>query len=250
MSPCSGLLFYKVGSSLNTPDYETTELDNQSIVRFIAMASKVSMEVENQFDYSIGVYWEDEAVPAKLQMELEPGERVQMTTSLGHVFYATPLSEPETIIDFMAVSGRPEHIFHPSNHLERCEVVHYHDEISFTEGRADCKNMELRYIEFSHANFHEKRLGLNYFQPQVAEPVTKEGFKHIKLPNETFQWLREWYDREKVARDEIEGSSGSCMNQAVAPSTVTHITPDEKKRLAAELQVIILHIYTSHGLKM
>lgn len=242
MEPCSALYFYKVGSSLNTPDHETTELDNQSIARFISIAAKVSMDFENQFDFPIGVYWEDEAMAASLQMEVEPGDRVHMITTLGHVFYATPLSEPEKIIDFMAVSGHPDYIFRPSNHLERCEVLHYHDEISFTEGRADCKNMELRYIEFSHANFHEKRLGLNYFQPQVAEPVTKEGFKHIKLPSETYKWLKEWYDHEKVAKNEIEGSSGSCMNQAVAPSTVTHITPDEKKRLAAELQVITLNL--------
>jgi hypothetical protein len=31
-------------------------------------------------------------------------------------------------------------------------------------------------------------------QPQIAEPVTKEGFLHRKLPVETFEWLKSWYD--------------------------------------------------------
>ena len=237
MDSCSAIYFYKLGSPLQSPDFITNEVDNASVVRFVVESARVKMSLINAFDFPIEIYWEDEANPAQLQMEVPPGDSVVVTSTLGHVFYATPASKPESIIDFMAVSGHPEYEFRSSNHLESCEVMQYHEEISFTEGRADCKNMELRYIEFSHANFHEKRLGLNYFQPQIAEPVTQEGFKHIKLPNATYAWLREWYDREKTKRVVLEDSSGSCMNQAVAPSSVTHITPDEKKRLAAELQV-------------
>jgi hypothetical protein len=81
---------------------------------------------------------------------------------------------------------------------------------------------------------------LNYFQPQIAEAVTKEGFMHIKLPSDTYKWLKEWYDKAKQVEEIEESSSGSCMNQAVAPSSVTHIAPDEKRRLAAELKVTSL----------
>jgi hypothetical protein len=75
--------------------------------------------------------------------------------------------------------------------------------------------------------------------------VTEDGFRLITLPNETYSWLRDWYIKAKQERMEDEGSSGSCMNQAVAPSSVTHITPAEKKRLAVELQVIFILNYRS-----
>lgn len=96
--------------------------------------------------------------------------------------------------------------------------------------------MNMRFVEFAHAIYHEKRLGLNYFQPQMVRNVTKEGFMHIKLPEATYSWLRAWYEAAQREQEVNEGSSGSCMNQAVAPSTVTHITQVEKKRLAEDLK--------------
>jgi hypothetical protein len=138
--------------------------------------------------------------------------------------------------------GKEEYGLHPSNHLERCDVMN-DDEISFTQGQSSCHEMDKRFIEFAHAIYHEKRLALNYFQPQIVKSVTKEGFIHTTLPTATYLWLKEWYEKSQPLDEVVEASSGSCMNQAVSPSTVTHIPALEKTRLAKELQPLLENWY-------
>ena len=81
-------------------------------------------------------------------------------------------------------------------------------------------------------------VGLNYVQPKFVPPVTNEGFLLRKLPAETYSWLKDWYDREKLQNRSPE-NSGVCMNQAVAPSEMTHLTSTLKDRLSYELKPIL-----------
>lgn len=235
---CAAIFYFKKGSALHEPDATLTTLDHRHITEWMATNTRIKFEFKNGFDFAIDYFWEDEAVEAKLQGHLEPGETHEVNTILGHLFFAAkiPSDEPNAVVDYMVIPGEGVYTFHPSNHLERCEI-HYNDEISFTEGKANCNDMDMRLIEFAHSSYHDKRVALNYFQPQIVEAVTKEGFMHIKLPEATYTWLRAWYQQAKAEQMQDESSSGSCMNQAVAPSAVTHITPVEKKKLAAELQV-------------
>ncbi len=48
-----------------------------------------------------------------------------------------------------------------------------------------------------------------------------------------------WYDREQLLQEQVESSSGPCMNQHVAPSGVTHLTAAHKTRLSDELRDIL-----------
>jgi hypothetical protein len=48
-----------------------------------------------------------------------------------------------------------------------------------------------------------------------------------------------WYDEERLKQEVVESSSGPCMNQHVAPSGVTHLSPAHKDRLSDELRNIL-----------
>jgi hypothetical protein len=48
-----------------------------------------------------------------------------------------------------------------------------------------------------------------------------------------------WYDEEQQRQETVESSSGPCMNQHVAPSGVTHLSPEHKQRLSNELRDIL-----------
>jgi hypothetical protein len=237
-STCSALYFYRLGDAYDTPRDALTTVTELEVIDFTKKSWVCSMKFVNNFEYPIEIYWEDEAQVAIFQDRIEPTSRLHMTSKIGHVFYATKVGDSFAIVDFMEVTGELEYVFRSSNRLENCEV-RYHKDISFTGGLSRCDDMELRYIEFAHNNFHEKRLGLNFYQPQIVRAVTKEGFLHMQLPTDTFTWLKAWYEEKQVEENLIESSSGSCMNQAVSPSTVTHITSVEKSRLAGELQPIL-----------
>jgi len=84
---------------------------------------------------------------------------------------------------------------------------------------------------------------LNYVQPQFVRPVTSEGFLNIRLPAETYGWLKAWYEREQLVDEGGEGPVGPCMNQHVAPSSITHLTSQNKDRLSRELRPILENWY-------
>jgi len=144
------------------------------------------------------------------------------------------------IVDFFVVDGS-DYVFSPYNQLETCEIVPGATTVDFVgvEQSIGCDDMYLRLADFTHSIYHAKRLGLNYVQPQFVPPVTPTGFEHRQLPPETFKWLKAWYDREKLRQEVIESSSGPCMNQHIAPSSVTHLTPDHKTRLSNEVRSIL-----------
>lgn len=38
--------------------------------------------------------------------------------------------------------------------------------------------------------------------------TTPTGFEHRKLPADTYQWLKAWYNAEKLRSEVVEGDSG------------------------------------------
>ena len=245
MTTCSLLLWYPKGSTIeNYGDYypdTVTPLDNPRITRWLHYIFRITTNFTNGFDYPIELFYHTEGESESSLMVLEPKDTAPMSTTIGHVFYAAKFNNddtsPKQIVDFLAIADNSSYTFHPSNHLEKCEVMNYHEEISFTDGKVDCNDMELRYVEFSHAEFYERRLGLNFFQPQITAPVTKEGFLKRQLPSDTFAWLKEWYTQAQLHSENTEYRSGAIMNQATSPSAMTHLPPAEKSRLADELKV-------------
>ena len=218
-----------------------TPLDYTRIVNWMNFVFRIETLFTNAFEYPIEVYYDTENLSPKLLFTLEPQQTLPVSTTLGHIFFATKHMNDDSvshpIVDFTSISDRANYTFHPSNHLEKCELTKY-NEISFTDGKADCDDIEMRYIEFAHSKFYEKRLGLNFFQPQIVKAVTNEGFKKRQLPEGTFAWLREWYGKAQQEEESKEYRTGSTMNQASSPSSVTHLPQDEKNRLAAELKVL------------
>lgn len=75
-------------------------------------------------------------------------------------------------------------------------------------------------------------------QPKLVPAVTEEGFMLRRLPEKTFKWIKEWYDKESV-RSQREQATGVCMNQLVAPAEMTTLPERLERRLDKELKPIL-----------
>lgn len=114
----------------------------------------------------------------------------------------------------------------------------------FSERSIACRDMAARFQEYSHGLYHEKRLALNYVVPQMVRPVTKDGFRKTRLPETTHSWLKQWFLDERARLNRVvESDSGPCMNQFAAPTIMTHLTPELKDKLSAELYPILKDWY-------
>lgn len=174
-----------------------------------------------------------------------------LTTHYGHVFSARTLASRDTAgrvlpahtVDFLIVSGADTHRLSASNYLggeEKC--VGADVDTTFT---GICQNIELIKYEQTFSSWRRTRYALNFLQPQVVRAVTSDGFKKMRVPAETFSWLRSWYDNEKVVRgSSVETRAGPTLNQRDAPSRVLHLDPHLKKRMADELQPIMQQWYS------
>ena len=266
LEQCAQIFYYRKDSKLNQPTESTTNFDHKYLNRWIADRARVSLSLTNGFNHSIKLYWHEESSTPVFQGMIEPGKSIVTNSIIGHVFSANSLGSVydgfdhapdfteeshhegyQYIIDFMVVNG-DDYIFSPHNRLETCEITAATSEPAaaigmFAEQAIDCGNMYLRLYEFAHNVWYIKRLGLNYVQPQLVEPVTETGFEHRQLPEDTYSWLRAWYLQQQKLIEEEETSSGPCMNQVVAPSAITHLTPELKTRLSNELQHILEEWY-------
>ena len=200
--------------------FSLVNMNHSDLNRWISSQMKIQSVVKNLFDYPIQTFWidetDDDGIPQGI---LKPGQTVTLSSFIGHVFYATKYDEnvvanEQEIVDFMVVDGS-RYDYSPKNRLESCEIVPgsaldiskkleedkhaIAKAISFANpNKLNCDDMKTRFVEFSHSVWHITRLALNYAQPQLVPPVTKEGFMHLQLPPHTKEWLTEWYDREKL----------------------------------------------------
>jgi hypothetical protein len=256
MNDCAELFFYRSGDPMDGPRDRTTDFRDYELTRWSAEHMRVdSLTFKNRFPYPIKVYWHEEAMEPIDQGTIQPGRQMTISAFLGHIFTANALTdevpdhEPHAvsqyngpafsrIVDYMSVdSGTYE--FSAQNRLETCEIQDESQLQTFVEQRVACEDMLLRFLEYSHSAWHVKRLGLNYVQPKLVSSYSEIGFEHRKVPQETYNWLKSWYDREQARIESSESSAGPCMNQHVAPSLITHLTPNEKNRLERELRPIL-----------
>ena len=228
---CAELYFYPKGYSLNKLpvaiydkdfDYESLQAWQRSIIRSEA-------RLYNDFDYPIDLYWNDEAVKSVHVGTVAPGDFIFQNTFIGHLFSARKIppagerSSDALTVDFMVFDG-VNYRFGPNNRLTTCDDAaatgdvkpahfDYEDQVVAKEVR--CDDMPLRLEKFKMEVLHGKRLGLNYVQPTHIPAFTPMGFEKRRLPEDTFRWLRGWYDqvKEEGRITKIEGSAGPCMNQ-------------------------------------
>lgn len=119
-----------------------------------------------------------------------------MSTFLGHIFSANALQNNEfypnvedvdrdlkpafwNILDFFVVDGS-RYVLRPENRLETCEFKSKQDVNSMwmEAGALSCENIYSRLVDFSHNVWYDKRLGLNFVQPQVIRAYSEVGFEH------------------------------------------------------------------------
>eukprot|EP00597_Dinobryon_sp_UTEXLB2267_P007086 CAMPEP_0170085228 /NCGR_PEP_ID=MMETSP0019_2-20121128/20163_1 /TAXON_ID=98059 /ORGANISM="Dinobryon sp., Strain UTEXLB2267" /LENGTH=484 /DNA_ID=CAMNT_0010301583 /DNA_START=81 /DNA_END=1532 /DNA_ORIENTATION=- len=274
---CAQVLFFRINTPISDPVDVTANFEHGHLNRWMANLMRVkNVRFVNRFHFPIVTYWHEESADPIQQGEIAPGESTEITTFLGHVFSAHSLDptqysdsvapldvakmpmrkgengEPvpmaqeafQNIVDFMVVNGA-EYEFSPANRLESCEVKAGSKRNFSSNGDDDlnCDNMFLRMVEFTHNIWHDKRLGLNYVQPLIVRPVTESGFEHRRLPEATYKWLKDWYIAEKLKFEQDEGAIGPCMNQHVAPTAITHITPELKDKLSSDLQGVLEEWY-------
>jgi len=129
------------------------------------------------------------------------------------------------MVDFFICDGN-DYTFHPTNRLETCEVVPGSSRSKFVDASLlSCDDMEMRFVEFAHNVWYEKRLGLNFIQPHFVRPVTQVGFENRRLPEATFAWLKQWYMEAQAREAVVEGPVGPCMNQHVSESIMSVPVP-------------------------
>jgi len=225
---CAELYFYSRGTSINDPptftysqefDYATLQSWQKKIIRKEGL-------FYNDFNFPIELYWNDEAVKSVHVGTIQPHESIYQNTFLGHVFSARSVpdagreSNDALTVDYTVFDGMDYH-FNPNNRLMSCDVEgtntgkHYDYEDKMITTDVQCDDMSLRLEKFKLEVLHSKRLGLNYVQPTHVPGFTPMGFEKRRLPEETFRWLRTWYDEVKAEGriTKTEPSAGPCMNQ-------------------------------------
>lgn len=265
LKDCAEVFFYRVGDSIDSPRGSNTDFEHGVLNEFVKDMTRVDdILFRNGFDHPIDIYWHEETKTPLYQGRVDAGGSFRMSSFLGHVFSANKIdatiesesthnnsynaahpeyAEPGNlgILDYMVVDGR-EYEFSRVNRIETCDI----DEsfvplVAPSESAVTCENIFLRFLEFAHGIWHDKRIGLNFVQPKVVRAVTQSGFELRPLPAATFLWLSDWYAQEQRRRleEEVESTAGPCMNQLVAPSTMTHLTGELKQRLSRDLRPIL-----------
>lgn len=231
---CAVLYFYPKGASLDrlpgTSAIYDKEFDYDTLQTWQRKVVKTEIRLYNDFEYPVDVYFLDEAVSSVYVGTVQPGSYLFQNSFLGHMFSARKLpqngekSNDELTVDYTVVDGSDYH-FNPQNRLQTCDFstskeeneaqAHFDYEDQMIAKTVQCDDMTLRLEKFKLEVLHSKRLGLNYLQPTHIPAFTAMGFEKRRLPEDTYTWLRTWYDQVK-AEGKInftESSAGPCMNQ-------------------------------------
>jgi hypothetical protein len=202
-------------------------MTTQAYLPWLHQLVRLEMRFVNGFDRTVDLEWHEEGNQGVSNGNMEPGVTRYMTTSIAHVFAVRDVQTKE-ILDWTVADGSAEYRFSSENRSKKCEMM---DEET-------CGNTDLAFTMFTHAIDHEQRLALNYLQPRVVQPVTKNGFEKRKLPAATFERLKQWYAQHEPY-EHIEPAVGPSMNQHVAPSYVAHLPPDQKNMFSADMKPIL-----------
>jgi hypothetical protein len=222
---CAELYFYKKGTSIEsrpTSIYSGGDFTYDGLHRWLGSIIRQEGRFYNDFPYPVELFWHDDTTASSCGVIL-PGESIFQNTFIGHMFSVRSLPSPgeesndDLTVDFTVFDG-VNYRFSPNNRLNTCDFLadesHYDYEEKMIDREIECDNMALRLEKFKLEVLHSQRLGLNYVQPSRI-PALTTGFEKIKMPEKTFLWLREWYDRvkEEAKISQTETSAGPCMNQ-------------------------------------
>lgn len=249
LNSCSEIFFYPINTPIANPTSRTSNFEHSYLTSWENELMRTSIKFINHFPFEVCIFWSDESTEPISNGFLQSNESFIINSFLGHVFSMKEVLSNGTIgrlVDFMAVDGS-EYIINSLNRLETCEIITGLQK--FTDGDVTCDDMEMRLLEFSHNVWYEKRLGLNFVQPQMVRAVTVKGFENRRLPADTYKWLKEWYDISKK-EENIESGVGPCMNQHISPSLITHLSADNKNRLSRELQSTMEEWYGAGTLEL
>jgi len=257
ITECAEVHWYRIGDKLGEPSGKFHNFNHAELNSWIVESMRVEgVVLKNGFSYPIEVFWHEESKSPVYQRTLQPNEEFIVNSFISHIFSANSLgpidgedlsaatrASPDYlqpgnigIIDYTIIDGRP-YTFSPANRLETCDFADGY--VPLVSAVVSCSDVFLRFLEFSHYHWHHKRIGLNFVQPKIIRPVTESGFELRPLPESTYKWLKEWYQEEQKKRSETETAAGPCMNQVVAPTAMTHITPVLKDRLSDDLRPIL-----------
>jgi hypothetical protein len=192
LNSCSEIFYYPINTHIANPTSRIDNFEHSFLTAWEADLMRTPVIFKNNFPFEVCIFWSDESTQPISNGFLQSNASFIINSFLGHVFSAKEVLSDGSIgplVDFMTVDGS-EYILSPLNRLETCEVIPGLQK--FTDGELSCDDMDMRLLEFSHNVWYEKRLGLNFVQPQMVRAVTQNGFENRRLPEDTYKWLKEW----------------------------------------------------------
>ena len=176
------------------------------LAKFVSQTSVLQVRVElapgGGFpDAGVALMWRhtpDDAASETAVAELRPGERVDMTTFVGTVFYARPADDPSVLLGTYIVSSDTAVL---TVHPGACAAA---ARTCFSEQPAQ---LELAYQrDWSHTRRHL----LISTQPPLLPKFTPIGTAKIAIPEPLWSELKEWWDANKCVYFCCRSRRGRC----------------------------------------
>ena len=250
---CSAIAYLPFGSD-GVNQLQLAPADREGMPAFVQWVStilRVHTVVTNPLRKTLALYWIDDALNEHLISDLPPNGQVPQNTFVGHV-YAARNRENGKAIDWWTMDGRAAvRIKDKAEALEaQCQapVLAAGDDMG-TESHCITPNEAM--FEFIYDSSMGKRHALNTVQPTVVHNYSDVGYALLPVPEETFAWLRKWYE-ENADKEVVESNAGAVGTQHEAPWHVRHITAQLKQRLIDELRPVLAEWskFPAHGLEM
>lgn len=203
-----------------SPHDVNDELASRHSMSWIAPLGKSSLELKNERDETVHLFWMIEGAEPRHSGTLAPGEKTTFQTYMSHAFYARKTDSPDSeIVDFV-VSSQPK---------GQLWVITQDDPT-----KEDVKQFEDKIFN----NWIGAREARNYLQSRLIRPVTEDGFRKIKLPERLYEDILQWYNKLQP-QETVETPVGPCLNQEVADTYMVHLSQTLQDRITKELQPIL-----------
>jgi len=80
-----------------------------------------SVQVKNEFNYPVELFWTDKKTSGAAQGVLQPGDGFILRTNIGHTFYARRLSD-NSVVDYFAIEETVDvYVLRGNNRLQSCD---------------------------------------------------------------------------------------------------------------------------------
>ena len=247
-SLCSTIAYLPFGSdgrqliNIAPPDREGMP----AFVKWISSALRVHTVVFNPLRQTLTLYWVDDTLNEHMISDIPENGQVPQNTFVGHVYVARSKANGKAI-DWWAMDGNSAvRIENKAKVLEtRCQApISAAGEKLGSAGRlqhdtgSHCMTSNEAMFQYIYDSSMGKRHALNTVQPTVVHNYSETGYALLQLPDETFAWLKSWYEAN-ADKEIVESNAGAVGTQHEAPWHVRHITPQLKQRLIDELRPIL-----------